>query len=148
MAGELVAVVVVAHGHEHAASIPLLSSAGMKVRLVHEFRFEAAHWLPNVPDEHKCRRMHGHSYRIELSVFGEVDPLTGWLVDFADLEGAWRPLYERLDHRTLNDLTGLENPTSEVLAHWLWQQLRPRLPQLERVTVWETAAARCEYEGA
>lgn len=119
----------------------------MKVRLVHEFRFEAAHWLPRVPEEHKCRRLHGHSYRLELTVEGEVDRETGWLIDFALLEAAWRPLFDRLDHRTLNDVAGLENPTSEVLAAWLWEQLRPALPQLTCVAVWETPVARCEYVG-
>ena len=119
----------------------------MNVRLVHEFRFEAAHRLPKVPEGHKCARLHGHSYKIELAVAGPVDANTGWFIDFATLYEAWAPLHDQLDHYYLNDVAGLENPTSEVLAHWLFTKLRAPLPSLERVTVYETCEARCEYEG-
>ncbi len=119
----------------------------MNVRLVHEFRFEAAHRLPNVPPGHKCARLHGHSFRVELAVAGPVDPKTGWFIDFQRLHDAWSPLYEELDHRYLNDVPGLENPTSEVLARWTWERLQPGLPGLMRVTVFETCESRCEYEG-
>ncbi|MFO0611007.1 MAG: 6-carboxytetrahydropterin synthase QueD [Polyangiaceae bacterium] len=119
----------------------------MNVRLVHEFRFEAAHKLPRVPENHKCRRLHGHSFKIELSVRGPVDPATGWFIDYAVLYDAWRPLYDLLDHNYLNDVEGLENPTSENLAKWIWDRLKPGLAPLERVTVFETCDARCEYEG-
>jgi 6-pyruvoyltetrahydropterin/6-carboxytetrahydropterin synthase len=120
----------------------------MNVRLVHEFRFEAAHKLPKVPAGHKCASLHGHSYRVEIAVSGEVNEETGWLIDFQHLYDAWAPLYARLDHHYLNDVEGLENPTSEVLARWLWQRFAAALPvKLERVTVWETADARAEYEG-
>lgn len=119
----------------------------MNVRLVHEFRFEAAHRLPRVPAGHKCARLHGHSYKVELAVRGPVDPDTGWFIDFAVLYAAWEPIHKLLDHNYLNDVPGLDNPTSEVLGKWLWDRLRPSLPSLCRVTVWETADARCEYEG-
>lgn len=117
------------------------------VRLVHEFRFEAAHRLPHVPAGHKCARLHGHSFKVELAVSGAVSPETGWLVDYGVLHRAWEPLYNRLDHNYLNEIAGLENPTSEVLAKWIWDELRPSLPALEQVTLWETCEARCEYRG-
>jgi 6-pyruvoyltetrahydropterin/6-carboxytetrahydropterin synthase len=118
-----------------------------RVRLVHEFRFEAAHRLPNVPDGHKCARLHGHSFKVEIAIAGEVDPKTGWLIDFARLHELWMPLWEKLDHRYLNEVEGLSNPTSEVLAKWIWDRIRPHLPELDQVTLWETCEARCEYRG-
>jgi len=118
----------------------------MHVRLVHEFRFEAAHRLPHVSAHHKCARLHGHSFRVEIAVAGPVDEKTGWFVDFQKLYDAWKPLHEQLDHRYLNEVSGLENPTSELLARWIWDRLQPALP-LSRVTVFETCEARCEYEG-
>lgn len=119
----------------------------MNVRLVHEFRFEAAHRLPKVPEGHKCARLHGHSYRIEVAVRGPVDESTGWFLDFQRLFDAWKPLHDAIDHRYLNDIEGLHNPTSEVVAHWIWVHLRPALPELVRVVVCETCEARCEYDG-
>ncbi len=119
----------------------------MNVRLVHEFRFEAAHRLPKVPEGHKCARLHGHSFKVELTVEGPVNPETGWFIDFSDLQDRWLPLWDQLDHRYLNDVEGLENPTSEVLARWIWDHLRPSVPSLRRVTLFETCDARCEYEG-
>jgi 6-pyruvoyltetrahydropterin/6-carboxytetrahydropterin synthase len=117
------------------------------VRLVHEFRFEAAHKLPKVPPGHKCARLHGHSFKIELTIAGPVNPETGWLLDFGTLDDLWRPLYDQLDHRYLNEVAGLENPTSEVLAQWIWDKLAAKLPELAQVTVFETCDARCEYAG-
>ncbi|HSS75185.1 MAG TPA: 6-carboxytetrahydropterin synthase QueD [Thermoanaerobaculia bacterium] len=111
------------------------------------FGFEAAHYLPNVPAAHKCRRMHGHSFRVEVYVEGEVDPSTGWVMDFADLKGFFEPLEDRLDHRLLNDIEGLENPTSENLARWIWRQLKPSLPGLSKLVVRETCTAGCIYRG-
>ena len=119
----------------------------MKVRLVKEYRFEAAHRLPHVPAGHKCARLHGHSFKIELSVLGAVDETTGWFIDYGKLDELWHPIYELLDHHYLNEVEGLDNPTSENLARWLWQRLKPALPELTRVTVYETCDARCEYEG-
>jgi 6-pyruvoyltetrahydropterin/6-carboxytetrahydropterin synthase len=117
------------------------------VELVKDFRFEAAHYLPNVPDGHKCRRMHGHSFRGEVALRGEIDARTGWIMDFADLKRVIDPVVSRLDHYLLNEIEGLENPTSEVLAIWLWGQLAPRLPLLHRVTIEETCTTRCHYFG-
>src|SRR5215831_2811928 len=119
----------------------------MNVRLAHEFRFEAAHRLPRVPPEHKCARLHGHSFRVELAIAGPVNPATGWLIDFGELLALWAPLHEALDHRYLNDVPGLDNPTSEILAKWIWDKIKPKLAELETVTVFETCETRCEYRG-
>jgi 6-pyruvoyltetrahydropterin/6-carboxytetrahydropterin synthase len=117
------------------------------VELRREYRFEAAHRLPRVPEGHKCARVHGHSYRIELHVRGPVNPETGWLIDFGELDELWAPLQDRLDHHYLNDIPGLENSTCEVLAGYLWSALKPSLPALEAITVWETVDASCTYRG-
>jgi 6-pyruvoyltetrahydropterin/6-carboxytetrahydropterin synthase len=117
------------------------------VELVKDFRFEAAHYLPNVPEGHKCRRMHGHSFRGEVAVRGPVDPRTGWLIDFADLKRAIDPVVGRLDHYLLNEVDGLQNPTSEQIAVWIWERIAPALPQLYRVTIEETCTTRCHYFG-
>ncbi len=119
----------------------------MKVRLVRNLSFEAAHRLPMVPAGHKCARLHGHSFRIDLTVEGETNPESGWFIDYAEIDDLWQPLFQQLDHNYLNDVPGLENPTSEILAHWLWQKLKPVLPSLTLVTVHETCDARCEYWG-
>ena len=119
----------------------------MQVRLAHEFRFEAAHRLTCVPADHPCGRLHGHGYRVELALQGAVDPEAGWLIDFNEIHAAWDQARSKLDHAILNDLPGLENPTCEHLTRWIWDAVAPALPQLRRVTVWETADARCEYEG-
>ncbi len=117
------------------------------VELVKDFRFEAAHYLPNVPEQHKCRRMHGHSFRGEVAVRGAIDPRIGWLIDFADLKRAIDPIVARLDHYLLNEIEGLENPTSEQIAVWMWTRLAPAVPQLYRVTIEETCTTRCSYFG-
>jgi 6-pyruvoyltetrahydropterin/6-carboxytetrahydropterin synthase len=126
---------------------PTMAPRMQHVRLVHEFRFEAAHRLPKVPPGHKCARLHGHSFKVELCIAGPVNPDTGWLIDFGELHERWTPLYETLDHHYLNDVPGLENPTSEVLAKWIWDKMKPVLPQLQQVTLFETCDARCEYRG-
>ena len=118
------------------------------IELVKDFRFEAAHYLPNVPEGHKCRRMHGHSFRGEVAVRGPVDPHTGWVMDFADLKRAVDPIVKQLDHYLLNEIPGLENPTSELVAVWIWDRLRESLPQLYRITLEETCTSRCHYFGA
>ena len=118
-----------------------------QIELVKDFRFEAAHYLPLVPEGHKCRRMHGHSFRGEVAVRGAIDPATGWVMDFAELKAAVNPLVKRLDHYLLNEIEGLENPTSEVLSVWIWKQLAPTLPLLYRVTIEETCSSRCHYFG-
>jgi len=111
------------------------------------FQVEAAHYLPNVPEGHKCRRMHGHSFRIEVHVSGPVDDDLGWVMDFADLKKIFQPTYDRLDHHLLNEIEGLENPTSENLARWIWAEIAPELPGLSRVIVQETCNAGCSYSG-
>lgn len=117
------------------------------VDLYKQFTFEAAHRLPNVPTGHKCARLHGHSFGIELRVTGPLDPQMGWVMDFADVKAAFQPLYEQLDHHYLNDIPGLANPTSEVLAVWIWERLKPALPLLSAVIVRETCTSGCEYRG-
>jgi 6-pyruvoyltetrahydropterin/6-carboxytetrahydropterin synthase len=116
------------------------------MEIFQEFTFEAAHRLPNVPDGHKCARLHGHSYRIEVHVSGEVDPVMGWLLDFAEIKAAVKPVIGRLDHYYLNEVPGLDNPTSEQLAKWIWNQLDARLP-LSAVMVRETCTSGCVYRG-
>lgn len=112
-----------------------------------KFTLEAAHRLPNVPPGHKCARLHGHSFQVELHVRGPLDPTLGWVMDFADLKAAFKPLYEQLDHHYLNDIEGLENPTSERLAQWIWQRLKPSVPLLSAVVVHETCTAGSRYCG-
>jgi 6-pyruvoyltetrahydropterin/6-carboxytetrahydropterin synthase len=111
------------------------------------FQIEAAHRLPHVPEGHKCARLHGHSFRIEVHVSGELGADSGWVMDFADLKAAFQPLFEQLDHRCLNDVEGLDNPTSEHLARWVWARLRADLPGLSKVVVQETCNAGCVYRG-
>ena len=111
-----------------------------------EFGFEAAHSLPHLPPDHKCHRVHGHSYRVRVEVTGPVDPATKFVVDYADISRAWKPIYEMLDHRFINDVPGLEVSTSEALAMWIADRLKPSLPDLSRVIVCETATAGCIYD--
>ncbi len=115
--------------------------------VVKEFTFEAAHRLPNVAPSHKCARLHGHSFHVEMHVRGTVGAESGWVIDFADLQRAFAPLYEQLDHRYLNEIDGLENPTSERLAVWIWERLTAILDGLHKVVVRETCTARVEYLG-
>lgn len=117
------------------------------MELFKEFVFEAAHRLPNVPANHKCSRLHGHSYRVELHVRGEVDPGTGMVMDFAAITAAFKPTLDRLDHYYLNEIAGLENPTSEHLARWIWCRVKPALPPLSHVVVRETCTSGCIYRG-
>jgi 6-pyruvoyltetrahydropterin/6-carboxytetrahydropterin synthase len=116
-------------------------------RLTKDFTFEAAQTLPNAPQGHKCRRVHGHSFKVEVSVEGRVDPKTGWVYDHADISAAMKPLLRMLDHTYLNDIEGLENPTIEKMAEWFWQKLESQCPGLCEVVVHETPTARCVYRG-
>ncbi|MBI4890788.1 MAG: 6-carboxytetrahydropterin synthase QueD [Acidobacteria bacterium] len=115
--------------------------------LFKDFTFEAAHRLPNVPPEHKCARLHGHSFRVRVWVSGEVDPQLGWVMDYADIKAACKPLIDELDHYYLNEIPGLENPTSEHIAGWIWYRLKLVLPLLSRVEVRETCTAGCSFSG-
>jgi 6-pyruvoyltetrahydropterin/6-carboxytetrahydropterin synthase len=117
------------------------------VEIFKEFTFEAAHRLPNVPADHKCARLHGHSYRVAIHVRGGVGEDTGWVMDFADIKAAFAPLLGRLDHYYLNEVEGLQNPTSENLARWIWVRLQPSLPQLCKVVVRETCTSGCVWAG-
>ena len=111
------------------------------------FKIEAAHKLPHLPEGHKCRRLHGHSFQIDIYVRGIVDKEQGWVQDFAEITAAFRPLFEDLDHHYLNDIEGLQNPTSERLAQYVWVRLAPTVPGLCRVIIHETCTAGCVYEG-
>ena len=117
------------------------------MEIFREFTFEAAHRLPAVPPEHKCARLHGHSFRVEVRVRGEVGAESGWVCDFADLRAAFAPVHDALDHRYLNDVEGLENPTSERIAEWIWSRLAGELPGLSEVVVRETCTSGCAYRG-
>jgi len=117
------------------------------VELAASFRLEASHQLPRAPETSVCRRLHGHSWKIDVRVCGPVNAERGWLIDYHEIEAAWEPLHEALDHRHFNDIEGLDNPTSENLALWIWAHLDPSLPQLFSITVHETCTALCEYFG-
>ena len=112
-----------------------------------DFTFEAAHRLPNLPAEHKCSRLHGHSFKVRVHVRGPVEQPVGWIMDFADIKSAFKPIERRLDHYYLNEVEGLENPTSENLARWIWERLRQALPNLSQVVVQETCTSGCVYRG-
>jgi 6-pyruvoyltetrahydropterin/6-carboxytetrahydropterin synthase len=119
----------------------------MKVRLSKSFCFEAAHDLPTFPDGHKCRRLHGHSFRFEVIVEGEVPADKGYLIDYGEIKRVVDPIVKKLDHYYLNEIAGLENPTSEMIAKWIWDQVKALLPLLAEVVVFETCTSRCEYRG-
>ena len=112
-----------------------------------EFTFEAAHRLPHVPEGHKCGRLHGHSYRVALHVRGQIQNPDGWVMDFADVKKAFKPVLDQLDHYYLNEIEGLENPTSEVLAQWIWRRLKPDLLGLAKIRIFETCTSGCDYRG-
>ncbi len=117
------------------------------MEIFRRFSIEAARRLPALPAEHPCSRLHGHSFQVEVRVAGPVDPRLGWVLDFADIQRAWSPVHAALDHRCLNEVEGLENPTSELLAIWIWGRLKPSLAGLVAVSVMETADSGCEYRG-
>ncbi len=117
------------------------------MKITQAFSFEAAHRLPHVPPAHRCHRMHGHSYRVELRLEGPVDPVSGFVIDFFDVEAAFAPLLAMLDHNCLNDIDGLDNPTAEIIAVWIWQRVKPSLPFLSAVVVYETPNCWAEHNG-
>lgn len=135
----------------------MLASIACKTRQPHrdkhlmkvfkDFELESSRRLPNLPNGHKCARVHGHSFRVRITVAGEVGTGTGWIIDFADIYSAFSPLSEQLDHRYLNDIEGLENPTSENLAMWIWERLQPVLPGLSEIQINETSTSGCIYNG-
>jgi 6-pyruvoyltetrahydropterin/6-carboxytetrahydropterin synthase len=117
------------------------------MKIYKQFTFEAAHRLPHVPEGHKCARLHGHSFHVEIHVSGTIGPESGWVMDFADLKTAFAPLHRVLDHNYLNDIPGLENPTSEHIARWIWERLQPTLPNLSQIVVRETCTTGAVYDG-
>ncbi|MBQ0721471.1 MAG: 6-carboxytetrahydropterin synthase QueD [Gammaproteobacteria bacterium] len=117
------------------------------MEITKSFSFEAAHLLPNVPEGHKCARLHGHSFHVVVTVSGPIDEHQGWVMDFGDVKAACKPIYESLDHHYLNEISGLENPTSENIALWIWARLKPRLAQLSQLEVRETCTSACIYRG-
>lgn len=119
----------------------------MIVRLSKSFHFEAAHSLPTFPPGHKCRRLHGHSFRFDVIVEGDVEEKKGYLIDYGEIKAAVGPIVDQLDHYHLNEIEGLSNPTAENLARWLWQRIKPNLPLLARIVLHETCTSSCEYSG-
>lgn len=117
----------------------------MKFELKTQFRIESARFLPNLPEGHPCRRMHGHSFLITLKLVGTADPQIGWVRDYHEIEESLKPLKTKLDHRALNEVEGLQNPTSENLARWIYENARKVLPELVQVTVSETPTTECSY---
>ena len=115
--------------------------------LFKEFTFDAAHFLPNVPDGHKCKEMHGHTYRLRVWLNGKLDAKLGWVIDFADLKKAVKPMLDKVDHKCLNNIEGLNNPTCELIAVWIWDQLKPLLPQMQKIELHETPTSGVVYDG-
>ena len=113
-----------------------------------EFSFDSAHFLPNVPDGHKCKGMHGHTYKLKVFIKGKLDPHLGWIMDFKDLKDALLPVIDRLDHKLINDIPGLQNPTAENITVWIWDQIKPALPQLSRIELYETPTTGVIYSGS
>lgn len=119
----------------------------MKTIIFKDFQFEAAHYLPYVPQTHKCRRLHGHSFFVRLELKDEVDKKKGWIIDYSEIKLIFQPIYDQLDHHFLNDIPGLENPTSEILAKWIWDRLKPKLSILNTIIIKETCTSGCIYQG-
>lgn len=117
------------------------------MELFKQFSFDAAHFLPHVPEGHKCKRMHGHTYIIEVLTEGPVDEQAGWVHDLADIKIHLDPILKQLDHYTLNDIEGLENPTVENISRWIWKRLKPNLAELSALKIWETRTSGCIYRG-
>ena len=118
-----------------------------KMEIYKEFSFDSAHFLPNVPVGHKCREMHGHTYRLKVFIKGELDPELGWIMDFKDLKEALLPVIDQLDHKLINNIQGLQNPTAENITVWIWQQIKPSLPLLSRIELYETPTTGVIYSG-
>ena len=119
----------------------------MHISLTKQIDFEAAHWLPTFPEGHKCRRLHGHSFKVDLIIEGEVDQAQGYLMDFGEIKRIVEPIRDQLDHHLLNDIEGLTNPTAEMLAQWIYDRIKPSLPILACVRVNETCTTSAEYRG-
>lgn len=112
-----------------------------------QLTFDAAHFLPHVPETHKCKNIHGHTYHLTIYIEGELDEKLGWIIDYSDLKEAIQPVIDKVDHHFLNEIPGLENPTCEIISVWLWNQIKPLLPQLKRIELKETPTSGAIYEG-
>lgn len=119
----------------------------VRAQLTKSFTFEAAQTLPNAPEGHKCRLMHGHSFKLEINVEGKVDPETGWVYDHAKISAAVGPLIDLLDHSYVNEIEGLENPTIENMCAWFWRKIEPQCPGLYEIVLHETPTASCRFRG-
>jgi len=113
-----------------------------------EFTFDSAHSLPNVPEGHKCKAIHGHTYRLKVIIEGDLDPHLGWVMDFSDLKNVVKPVIDQIDHKYMNELKGLENPTCEAIAIWLWNKIKPSLPLLKEIELHETPTSGTVYSGS
>lgn len=122
--------------------------AATTMEIYKEFSFDSAHFLPNVPEGHKCKNMHGHTYKLKVFIQGEIDPHLGWIMDFKELKDKLAPVIDQLDHRLINDIKGLENPTAENITVWIWQQIKPVLPQLSKIELYETPTTGVIYAGS
>ncbi len=112
-----------------------------------QFTFDSAHFLPYVAEDHKCRQMHGHTYRLTIYMTAEPDEQLGWVMDFADVKKVMTPILDMVDHKTLNNVPGLENPTCELLAKWLWDKIKKEIPILSKIELYETPKSGVVYEG-
>ncbi len=119
-------------------------TAGEKFEFSQQFILHSAHFLPHVPEGHKCGRLHGHNFKIIFK--WEGNPATE-LQEYEHLFEQFQPLYDRLHRRLLNEIEGLENPTSENLSSWLWEKLKTAIPSLTSVTVYETDSVGSLYSG-
>ena len=126
---------------------PILLYICAEMQIYKEFSFDSAHFLPNVPDGHKCKNMHGHTYRLKVVIEGQPDPHFGWIMDFKELKDALTPVIDQLDHKVINDIKGLENATAENITIWIWNQIKPVLPLLSRIELYETPTTGVIYSG-
>lgn len=117
------------------------------MEIFREFTFDAAHRLDHLPEGHKCARVHGHTYRLTVFVNGALDPDLGWIVDFAEVKRLTNEVIDTLDHHFLNEVEGLEQPTTELICVWIWDRLKPKLPGLCRLKLWENQNSGCTYAG-
>ena len=116
-------------------------------KLVHIVKFESARKLTKVPKSHPCSNLYGLSFKLEIHIEGEMNPETGFVMDFGDIEKTVKPIRDKIDHNYLNDIKGLKNPTSEILIKWIWDNLKPKLKELTKLVLWENQVSRVEYEG-
>ena len=112
-----------------------------------QFTFDSAHFLPNVPETHKCRGIHGHTYKLTVFLEGPLDPQLAWVADFGDIKREVKAVVDLVDHKLLNDIPGLENPTCEVVAIWIWNKIKSSIPLLKRIELHETPTSGVIYEG-